>query len=362
MGSDVINSFLTPKAFRIFERIMKSNKLELIYHMIWLITHIGTDNENSRNIILNSNIFNMILEMLEKETINVFIVKHGMWLISSMSKNWTDIDNFQLFERILKIICTFIRYNDPDIIGDAIWALCNYSNTQYSHALRIILDMGVLPIIFRFKDTSANLSLLEAPLRIVGNLMTGDDQMLDEALKLGVIEYLELFLNSQYGTLRREATWSLANIGAGTKNQIQTLIQSGVLPKIYELVKDPSKEVAREAIWVCSNCLTGSDLDMTINLAKSGIMMPILYVIVHYLDPNLLGIALEGLKQMFLQGEVIKQIGNGRNPFVDHFIAEGGTEHLERLQNHANNEIYSQVISILDNYFESEEIQRKHQF
>jgi hypothetical protein len=95
-GKDITNFFLTPKAFRIFEKILSSGKTELIYNLLWLITHIAADNESGRDGIINSNLFSKILDMLESDKINKDLLKHGIWLIANISKGSPEIPNQNL--------------------------------------------------------------------------------------------------------------------------------------------------------------------------------------------------------------------------------------------------------------------------
>jgi hypothetical protein len=326
-----------------------TGKSELISNLIWLITHIGSDNEQSREAILNSNIFEQILEILEKGSVHINVLKHGIWLLSSISKGG-DVNDHTILERILKILCIFVRFHDQEVVGDSIWGLSNFSNTRFTNLMNIIIDMGVIPVILNY-DHSYNIASIEAPVKLIGNILTGDDHIIDEMLKLGIIEFLEKYLNSKYSTIRREATWCLSNIAAGTKYQINTLISSTVMPKIYELVKDSSNDVVRECIWVISNCLSGSDLDMCIKLANQNVVNAIIYVIIHHSEPSIIGITLEGLKKFFEHGEVIKQFSDGKNPFVEEFFSAGGVDYLEKLKQHKNNEIFLISSEILELFF-----------
>jgi importin subunit alpha-1 len=233
---------------------------------------------------------------------------------------------------------------------DCLWGLGNFTNTQQTFALRVLIDMGIVPILL-ILNTTNNPALIEIPIRIIGNLLTGDDLTIDELISYGVIQFLENNLKSPFAQIRREAAWSLSNIAAGTKNQIHALIQSGVLPKLFELVKDPNTDVVRESIWVCSNCLTGSDWELCVNLVKIGIVDAIIYTIGNHQEPSILAIALEGLKKMFSHGEVVKELTSKDNPFVTMFVNMGGIEYLEKLQSHKSNDVYNITIEILESFF-----------
>ena len=156
-------------------------------------------------------------------------------------------------------------------------------------------------------------------------------------------------------SIRREAAWCISNITAGTINQINAVVEAGLVQRLAELVKDPINDIAREATWAIANCVSGADLNLCFKLANNLAMQGLIYIIIHHQEPTLLGIALEGLYNFFKNGEIVKQIGNGRNPFVDHFINEGAIDYLEKLQEHNNKEIYNITIDMLDQFFPVEQ-------
>jgi hypothetical protein len=93
-GPEISNFFLTPKAFRVYEKILNSGNSELISNLLWLFTHIVSENESGRDEICNSNLFSKIIEILESNKVNKNLLKNGLWLISSISKTTNEISNF----------------------------------------------------------------------------------------------------------------------------------------------------------------------------------------------------------------------------------------------------------------------------
>jgi hypothetical protein len=78
---------LTPKSFRLFEKIFESGKVDITYNLLWLLTHI-CDSENGRDSVMASEVFTKLLDALEAETTNFLIIRHGIWLISTVSKGF----------------------------------------------------------------------------------------------------------------------------------------------------------------------------------------------------------------------------------------------------------------------------------
>lgn len=64
-------------------------------------------------------------------------------------------------------------------------------------------------------------NVVSAALRAVGNIVTGDDQQTQVVLNCSVLPCLLNLLGSPKETIRKEACWTISNITAGNKNQIQ---------------------------------------------------------------------------------------------------------------------------------------------
>lgn len=69
---------------RLFEKILSSGPSELIYNQIWLLVHVS-DTERNREIILNSKMFLQVLDIMESNNLNMLVLRHGIWLISTLS-------------------------------------------------------------------------------------------------------------------------------------------------------------------------------------------------------------------------------------------------------------------------------------
>jgi len=64
-------------------------------------------------------------------------------------------------------------------------------------------------------------NVVSAALRAVGNIVTGDDLQTQVVLNCSVLPCLLSLLGSPKETIRKEACWTISNITAGNKNQIQ---------------------------------------------------------------------------------------------------------------------------------------------
>lgn len=64
-------------------------------------------------------------------------------------------------------------------------------------------------------------NVVSAALRAVGNIVTGDDLQTQVVINCGALQCLHHLLSSIKETVRKEACWTLSNITAGNRQQIQ---------------------------------------------------------------------------------------------------------------------------------------------
>lgn len=67
-------------------------------------------------------------------------------------------------------------------------------------------------------------SVVSAALRAVGNIVTGDDHQTQVILNCNALPCLLHLLSSPKETVRKEACWTISNITAGNRQQIQVII------------------------------------------------------------------------------------------------------------------------------------------
>lgn len=70
--------------------------------------------------------------------------------------------------------------------------------------------------------------MLVPALRTVGNIVTGDDMQTQVIISCGALTcLLHLLKTAQKKSIKKEACWTISNITAGTKEQIQAVIDAG---------------------------------------------------------------------------------------------------------------------------------------
>ena len=87
--------------------------------------------------------------------------------------------------------------------------------------------MGILPTVISLL-ASTNVKMVNPALRVVGNVLAGDDEQTQMCINNNILKYLEQLLSSSQFSVVKEATWCLSNITAGHEAQIQVVVVCGV--------------------------------------------------------------------------------------------------------------------------------------
>ena len=58
-------------------------------------------------------------------------------------------------------------------------------------------------------------------------------------------------------SIKKEACWTISNITAGNKDQIQAIIEAGIIPPLINLLGTAEFDIKKEAAWAISNATSG---------------------------------------------------------------------------------------------------------
>ncbi len=98
-------------------------------------------------------------------------------------------------------------------------------------------------------------------------------------------------------SLPQEACWTISNITAGTKEQIQSVVEAGILPPLVHLLGTAEFDIKKEAAWALSNATSGGSHDQIKYLVQIGCIKPLCDLLVCS-DVRIVTVALEGLENI----------------------------------------------------------------
>jgi importin subunit alpha-1 len=337
-------------AVPVFIQLLAAQSEEVREQAVWALGNIAGDSPTYRDFVLNAGVLGPLITLIEKSQ-KPSAIRNATWTLSNLCRGKPQPD-FQLVKIALPILAKLVYSHDEDVLTDACWAL-SYLSDGSNDKIQAVIESGVARRLVQLL-MHTSYAVQTPALRTIGNIVTGDDLQTQIMINVSILPCLVSLLNSERKAIRKEACWTLSNITAGNKEQIQAVIESNLFPFIIRLLETGEFDIKREAVWCISNATSGGAPEQIEYLVSNGCIKPLCELLVSY-DPKVTLVALEGLENILKAGEVLAELRNTENPFLDVVEQHEGIDNMEKLQHHDNESVYQRAVSILETYFNAEE-------
>lgn len=122
---------------------------------------------------------------------------------------------------ILPVFKIFIDHTDYEILSDVCWAISYLTDGSNERIDFFIKNFDLNKIANLLRHDS--IKVLVPALRIIGNIVTGDDKQTQAILDCNILPSLSCLSKSMNDQIRKEVCWAISNITAGTCKQIQVI-------------------------------------------------------------------------------------------------------------------------------------------
>ncbi|XP_047333748.1 importin subunit alpha-like [Impatiens glandulifera] len=340
-------------AVPVFVRLLSSPSDDVREQAVWALGNIAGDSPKCRDLVLG---YGALISLLAQfnEHAKLSMLRNATWTLSNFCRGKPQ-PHFEQTMPALPALARLIHSNDDEVLTDACWAL-SYLSDGTNDKIQAVIDANVCPRLVELL-THPSPSVLIPSLRTIGNIVTGDDVQTQVIIEHRALPCLLNLLTQNYKkSIKKEACWTISNITAGNKEQIQDVIAAGIFAPLIQLIQTAEFEVKKEAAWALSNATSGGTHEQIKFLVSQGCIKPLCDLLVCP-DPRIVTVCLEGLENILKVGDAEKNLGNtGDVNYYAQLIDEAeGLEKIENLQSHDNTEIYEKAVKILETFWIEDE-------
>ncbi|KAI0529368.1 importin subunit alpha-2 [Dendrobium catenatum] len=340
-------------AVPIFVKLLGSPSDDVREQAVWALGNVAGDSPKCRDLVLANGALMPLLAQLNDHA-KLSMLRNATWTLSNFCRGKPQ-PNFEQTKPALPALKHLIHSTDEEVLTDACWAL-SYLSDGTNDKIQSVIEAEVVPRLVELLFHPSPSVLIPA-LRTVGNIVTGDDIQTQYVIGNGALPYLLNLLTQSYKkSIKKEACWTISNITAGNKEQIQAVIEANIIGPLVDLLQNAEFDIKKEAAWAISNATSGGTHDQIKFLVGQGCIKPLCDLLVCP-DPRIVTVCLEGLENILKVGEAEKNLGTtgGVNLYAQMIDEAEGLDKIENLQSHDNTEIYEKAVKILETYWLEEE-------
>ncbi|XP_062207331.1 importin subunit alpha-1a-like [Phragmites australis] len=340
-------------AVPIFVKLLGSASDDVREQAVWALGNIAGDSPKCRDLVLTNGALMPLLAQLNEHA-KLSMLRNATWTLSNFCRGKPQ-PLFDQTKPALPALARLIHSNDEEVLTDACWAL-SYLSDGTNDKIQAVIEAGVCPWLVELL-LHPSPSVLIPALRTVGNIVTGDDLQTQCIIDHQALRcLLSLLTQNHKKSIKKEACWTISNITAGNKDQIQAVINAGIIGPLLHLLQTAEFDIKKEAAWAISNATSGGTHEQIKYLVSEGCIKPLCDLLVCP-DPRIVTVCLEGLENILKVGEHDKTLGatGDVNAFAQMIDEAEGLEKIENLQGHDNNEIYEKAVKLLEAYWMEEE-------
>ncbi|KAL5706357.1 Importin subunit alpha-9 [Ranunculus cassubicifolius] len=323
----------------------------------WALGNVAGEGDELRNILLAQGALVPLARMMLSNKGST--ARTAAWSLSNLIKGPDPKAATELIrvDGVLESIVRHLRKADEELATEVAWVVV-YLSALSNIASGILVKSDAIQLLVSRLETSQSLQLRIPVLRSLGNLVAGESYATYVVLVAGngitekVITALVQCLNSEHRVLKKEASWVLSNIAAGSIAHKQCIYCSDAVPSLLHLLSNAPFDIRKEVAYVLGNlCVAPQEetgqppnvvLEHLISLVGQG-CLPGFVNLVRSADIEAARLGLQFLEL------VMRGLPNGEGPKL--VEREDGIDAMERFQFHENEDLRNMANGLVDKYF-----------
>ncbi|XP_049851790.1 uncharacterized protein LOC126327182 [Schistocerca gregaria] len=337
----------------IIQVLLSSNSHRIQEQGCWALGNISGDCPKFRDEVIKKGALKIVLRLLSSEEYSSNMVRTATWTLSNLCRGRPPPP--KEIQEAIPVASRLIYSSDPDVEVDALWALAFLSESLQENQ-QSMAEIGICKRLVLLLQ-SEELRYLIPTLRIIGNLMSGDDKTTQLVIDNGVLPVLTPLLSHTKIGVRKESCWTISNVLAGPPQQISAVLNAGIFHIILVRLHEDREDIQHEAAWALANAVSGSTPELVVEFVESyGVIPHIVSLLSKCNEERLIDSLLDAVDRILLVGKK-RAISSPRgvNVYLQMFDQYNAQEYIIELQAHNCRYIYIKAKKIIQDYWGSDE-------
>ena len=151
-----------------------------------------------------------------------------------------------------------------------------------------------MPLLIKLID-HPSVSISVPALRTIGNVVSSDQaEISNAAIEAGIVPLLATLLDHPKPILRKECTWTLANVLAESVENVKMCLQANIIQGLILHLQHDMDMVRRECVWALTNSIQKATPELCSQIIDQKFFTACNYAL-ELKDLRIVSVALEGI-------------------------------------------------------------------
>uniref|UniRef100_A0A8C1T574 Importin subunit alpha n=1 Tax=Cyprinus carpio TaxID=7962 RepID=A0A8C1T574_CYPCA len=249
---DLIKSGILPILVHCLDR---DDNPSLQFEAAWALTNIASGTSEQTQAVVQSNAVPLFLRLLHSPHQNV--CEQAVWALGNIIGDGPQCRDYVISLGVVKPLLSFISPSIPiTFLRNVTWVMVNLCRHKDPPPPMETIQEILPALCVLIHHTDVNVSILVDTVWALSYLTDAGNEQIQMVIDSGIVPYLVPLLSHQ--EVKTAALRAVGNIVTGTDEQTQVVLNCDALGHFPALLTHPKEKINKEAVWFLSNITAGN--------------------------------------------------------------------------------------------------------